>query len=173
MGEIMNLTVRCLAFSLVMIVIIITLLLFTTSTNGAIRESRMMRDLPFEHPVRHTAAELYLGQKPDEQTGRPLGQWPMECEGAAMRLDTAVIDTKKMDGAYLIIIARLGTGEPQGLNQIRLAVVEEYVLRRGSDLRYVFGEGKRLKGLGRLEVYVGGRLADIMPFKKNSKGHCQ
>jgi hypothetical protein len=89
-----------------------------------------------------------------------------------MRLDTAVIDTKKMDGAYLIIIARLGTGEPQRLNQIRLAVVEEYVLRRGSDLRYVLGEGKRLKGLGRLEIYVGGRLVDIMPFKKNSKGYC-
>ena len=110
---------------------------------------------------------------PPTQSGRPLGQWPMECEGAAMRLDTAVIDTTKMDGAYLIIIARVGTGEPQGLNQIRLTVAEEYVLRRGADLRYVLGEGKRLKGLGRLELYVGGRLADIMPFKKNSKGHCQ
>ncbi len=112
-------------------------------------------------------------QKRKEQIVRPLDQVPMECEGAASRLDFAVIDTKKLDGAYLIIIARLGTGETSGhLNQIRLAVAEEYVLRRGSDLKYVLAQGKRVKGLGRLELYVGGRLNEILPFKRNAKGHC-
>lgn len=103
---------------------------------------------------------------------RDLTQWPMECEGAASRLDFAVIDTKKIEGGYLIIIARLGDGEQSTLNQARLAGVEEYILRRGSDLKYVLAQGARVKGLGRVEVYVGGRLKEIMPFKKNAKGYC-
>lgn len=111
--------------------------------------------------------------KPNEQKKqRPLEQWPMECEGAATRLDFAVIDTKKSPDTYLIIVARLGTGEPSNLNQIRLANAKEYVLRRGTDLKYVLAVGERVSGLGRLEVYVGGRLAQIMPFKKNAKGYC-
>jgi hypothetical protein len=96
----------------------------------------------------------------------------MECEGAMARLDFAVIETKKLPDVYLIIVARLGTGEASRLNQIRLAAAEEYVLRRGRDLKYVLAVGSRTKGLGRLELYVGGRLRDIMPFEKNAKGYC-
>ena len=102
-----------------------------------------------------------------------LTQWPMECEGAAARLDFAVIDTKKIEGGYLIVVARLGDGElSTRLNQTRLTVIKEYILRRGSDLKYVLAQGARVKGLGRVEVYVGGRLKEIMPYKKNAKTHC-
>lgn len=63
----MNLTIRGLGISPVMIVITMTLLT-------------------------HSA----WAQKPSEKkTQRPLDQWPMECEGASARLDFAVIDTKK------------------------------------------------------------------------------
>lgn len=96
----------------------------------------------------------------------------MECDAAAGHLDDAVIETRKMEGAYLILIARLGTSEPSSLNQIRLANVQEYVLRRGADLKYVLAEGRRVKGLGRIELYVGGRLSRLMPFEKNAKGYC-
>jgi hypothetical protein len=114
-----------------------------------------------------------IDQKPNEQTLRPLDQWPMECEGAAASLDSAVIDTKKLGETYLIMIARLGTGETSSrLNHIRLAIAEEYVLRRGSDLKYVLAEGPRVKGLGRLELYVGGRLKEVLPFKRNARGYC-
>jgi hypothetical protein len=102
----------------------------------------------------------------------PEAQVPMGCDAAAGRLDFAVIDTKKSPDTYLIIVARLGTGEPGNLNQIRLANAREYVLRRGTDLKYVLAVGERTSGLGRLEVYVGGRLAQIMPFEKNAKGYC-
>ena len=102
----------------------------------------------------------------------PEAQVPMECEAAASRLDFAVIDTKKSPDTYLIIVARLGTGEPANLNQIRLSNAKEYVLRRGTDLKYVLAVGDRTSGLGRLEVYVGGRLTQIMPFEKNAKGYC-
>jgi len=114
-----------------------------------------------------------IEQKGQEQTPKSLDQWPMECEGAAERLDFAVVNTRKLEGAYLILIARLGSGEfSRSLNQARLSIVEEYVLRRGSDLKYVLAQGSRVKGLGRLEVYVGGQLADIMPLRKNAKGYC-
>lgn len=103
-----------------------------------------------------------------------LEQWPMECEGAATRLDFAVIETKKIQGAYLIIIARLGDGEFScHLNGKRLAVIQEYVVRRGSDLKYVLAQGARVKGLGRTELYVGGQLKEILPYKKNATSHCE
>ena len=114
-----------------------------------------------------------IEQRGQGQTPKSLDQWPMECEGAATRLDFAVVNTRKLEGAYLILIARLGTGEvSRSLNQARLSSVEEYVLRRGSDLKYVLAQGSRVKGLGRLEIYVGGRLADMMPLRKNAKGYC-
>ena len=112
-------------------------------------------------------------QKLQKQAVQRLNQVPMECEGAAARLDFAVIETEKLEGTYLIIVARLGTSEVSiGLNHIRLAVAEEYVRRRGSDLKYVLAQGERVKGLGRLELYVGGRLKDVLPLKKNAKGYC-
>jgi hypothetical protein len=112
-------------------------------------------------------------QKGEQQTVKSLDQWPMECEGAATRLDFAVINTRKLEGAYLILIARLGSGEfSRSLNQTRLASVEQYVLRSGSDLKYVLAQGNRVKGLGRLEIYVGGKLVETMPFRKNAKGYC-
>jgi len=112
-------------------------------------------------------------QKGQGQTPKSLDQWPMECEGAATRLDFAVVNTRKLEGAYLILIARLGTGEfSSSLNQARLSGVEEYVRRTGSDLKYVLAQGSRIKGLGRIEIYVGGQLAEIMPLRKNAKGYC-
>jgi hypothetical protein len=103
----------------------------------------------------------------------PSQEQPTECDAATGRLDHAVIDTRKMEGAYLIIVARLGTGEKsRRLNQNRLAVVEEYVLRRGTDLKLVLAESSRVKGLGRIELYVGGRLLYVMPLKKNAPGYC-
>ncbi|MGH9871835.1 MAG: hypothetical protein ACRD9S_05125 [Pyrinomonadaceae bacterium] len=114
-----------------------------------------------------------IEQKGEPQAPKSLDQWPMECEGAATRLDFAVVNTGKLEGAYLILIARRGTGEfSSSLNQARLSGVEEYVLRTGSDLKYVLAQGGRVKGLGRIEIYVGGKLADIMPLRKNAKGYC-
>jgi hypothetical protein len=120
------------------------------------------------------AVSLFAQQKSKGESAVPSSQeQPTECDAATGRLDHAVIDTRKMEGAYLIIIARLGKGETSSrLNKYRLSVVEEYVLRRGSDLKYVLAEGSRVQGLGRVELYVGGRLLYIMPIKKNASGWC-
>jgi hypothetical protein len=122
------------------------------------------------------AARLF---SPGKQTSNPgskraepvKGQQPFNCETAVMFLDLAKIDAEKLPDAYLIIVSRLGKGEPANLNQIRLANTAEYV-RRGTDLKYVLATGERTAGLGRLELYVGGRLYKSMPFEKNAKGYC-
>jgi hypothetical protein len=108
-----------------------------------------------------------------KRLSQDLDQIPVPCDTAASYLDFAVIDARKHEGTYLIIIARPGTGENlKNLSQRRLSVVEEYVLRRGKDLKYVLAEGRQVKGLGRIELYVGGELARVLPFEKNASGYC-
>lgn len=99
-------------------------------------------------------------------------QVPASCEAAAANLDFAVIETKKVPNTYLIIVARLGKNEPETLNRIRLAAAEEYVLRRGSEFKYVVAAGAPTSGLGRLELYVNGRLYSVLPYEKNATTHC-
>ena len=99
-------------------------------------------------------------------------QVPASCEAAAANLDFGVIETKKLPNTYLIIVARLGKNEPDEFNQIRLVAAEEYVLRRGTDFKYVVAAGARTSGLGRLELYVNGRLYSVLPYEKNAKTHC-
>ena len=118
--------------------------------------------------MKHSSSATWRMQKP-----RPLNQWPMECEGAEARLDFAVIDAKKSEESYLIVVSRLGSGEKSSaLNNKRLAIIKEYILRRGTELKYVLASGGRVKGLGRVELYVNGRLKDVLPYKKNAISHC-
>jgi hypothetical protein len=115
--------------------------------------------------------ESRFNQKREEEGLRD--QVPVPCDTAASYLDHAVIDTRKLEGTHLIIIGRLGRGEKSGrLDRIRLSNVEEYVRRRGSGLKFVLAQGSKVEGLGRMEVYLAGRLLYIMPFETNAKGFC-
>ncbi|HKB68091.1 MAG TPA: hypothetical protein VKC61_19685 [Pyrinomonadaceae bacterium] len=170
----MNLIFGCLGISFA--IISTSILTHEPQVTVAGREASIaVEGEQYSHrPNRYGAYPRFrIEQKGQPQAPKPLDQWPMECEGAATRLDFAVVNTRKLEGAYLILIARLGTGEfSSSLNQARLSGVEEYVRRTGSDLKYVLAQGSRVKGLGRLEIYVGGKLADIMPLRKNAKGYC-
>ena len=136
----------------------------------------------FERKRNEQGISLISGSEAYREVNLPEGrkgfsqdpdQIPAPCDTAASYLDFAVIDARKREGTYLIIIARLGTGEnSKNLNRRRLSVVEEYVLRRGNDLRYVLAEGRRVRGFGRIELYVGGELARVLPFEKNASGYC-
>lgn len=170
----MNLISGCLAISLI---IPGTIVIHERKAQAAAAGWVSLADEPREKYLTQANSADYrvfqTQQETKQQTDKPLDQWPMECEGAATRLDVAVINTRKLDGAYLILVARLGSGEvSRTLNQTRLKSVEQYVLRRGADLKYVLAQGSRIKGLGRIEVYVGGQLAEIMPLRKNAKGFC-
>lgn len=96
---------------------------------------------------------------------------PINCEDFQGHLDHAIIEWENLKESRLILIARLGTGERnRKLNRERLAYVEDYLKRHKVD--FVFAEGDRVEGLGRMEVYVGGRLAMSIPLMKGSRRLC-
>jgi hypothetical protein len=99
-------------------------------------------------------------------------QQPLDCESFAALVDNAVLEWHETQGTYLIIIVRLGEGERVGsLNSSRLKDVEEY-LKRYKSIQYVTAEGSRVKGLGRVELYVGGKLRTAIPVEKNAAVIC-
>ena len=171
----MNLKLGCLAIGLIFPATMVTHEPEAQVTAvGRVSRAREHGEKDSLRPGRFANYQVFqTEQENEQQPDKPLDQWPMECEGAATRLDIAVLNTQKLEGAHLILIARLGSGEVSpALNQVRLKSVEQYVLRRGADVKYVLAQGSKLKGLGRIEVYVGGKLAEIMPLRKNAKGYC-
>lgn len=96
---------------------------------------------------------------------------PINCETFQALLDFAIIDWRRLEGTHMIIITRLGTGETdKRLHRLRHYYVEEYIQKR--DVRYVFAAGERVKGYGRFEVYVGGRLNMSVPIQKGARRLC-
>jgi len=94
---------------------------------------------------------------------------PVECEVANLYLDDARIRALEIPGSYLIVIARLGSGEiSRQLNLSRLTAVDTY-LKRNPVTRFVTAEGARTEGLGRLEFYVDGKRLYVLPIKKNGR----
>lgn len=97
---------------------------------------------------------------------------PVNCDDVLLYLDDAVGRAKDLKDTYLIIVGRLGKGETsRRLNQMRLLAIESYIKRKGAS-KYLTAEGNRTEGLGRIELYVGGRLLHLMPITKNAKTFC-
>jgi hypothetical protein len=96
---------------------------------------------------------------------------PINCETFQAHLDHAIIEWAKHKETHLILIARLGTGEKDHrLSRARLVYIEDYL--KSHEVRYLLAEGSRVKGFGRLEVYVGGRLAMSIPIVKGAARLC-
>lgn len=80
----------------------------------------------------------------------------------------------------IIAIARLGNGEHRReLNRRRLHNVRVYLTefdwQRASET-VITGEGERVKGVGRVELYVGGKLVAVLGIKRNGDllvGSCE
>jgi hypothetical protein len=73
-------------------------------------------------------------------------------------------------GGVLIVVARLGDGEnSRELNRRRLYNEREYLRERGGLAadKVVVAEGARVRGYGRLEYYLGGRLFEQLLFRRN------
>jgi hypothetical protein len=82
------------------------------------------------------------------------------CESNIAYLDAA--HSEAGDDGLVIAVARLGDGERgRALNQRRLHNLRTYLekFRKRAGETIVTAEGERVKGLGRVEVYVGGKLA--------------
>ena len=121
-------------------------------------------------PALFFSVAMLLAQTPG-QTAPVRPDKPINCENFQGHLDHAIIEWQKLEDTRLILIARLGTGERhKKLNRARLEYVEDYLKTRKVD--YLLAEGERVKGLGRLEVYVGGHLVMSIPVEKGATRLC-
>ncbi|MCU1264208.1 MAG: hypothetical protein JWM21_526 [Acidobacteria bacterium] len=94
------------------------------------------------------------------------------CEDALAMLDHAAIEARSNKDTSIILIARLGTGEKVGsLNAKRLGPVTEYLNGKATN-PLVSGHGARVKGYGRIEVYLAGKLFFILAYKRNRLMDC-
>ncbi len=68
----------------------------------------------------------------------------------------------------MIAIARLGSGESsKELSRRRLENVRVYLRNRLSEGKLVVAAGETVKGLGRVEMYVGGKLVEALLANRN------
>jgi hypothetical protein len=103
---------------------------------------------------------------------------PANCERHILILEDAHHAVDK-DG-LLILIARLGDGENrQDFNRRRLhnarTYLTEYLKLRAPET-IITAEGERVKGYGRIELYVGGKLHYVLALKRNADlivGSCE
>jgi hypothetical protein len=125
-------------------------------------------------PAARATGQSVAGQKSDGEAAAPpyVAKEPLDCQSFAHHLDEAVIKWHETGGTYLIVLARPGTAEGKSdYSRSRLNDVEDYV-RRYKRLQYVTAVGSRVEGLGRVELYVGGKLLTVIPVKKNSPAAC-
>ena len=93
---------------------------------------------------------------------------PTNCEATSFARDEIVVAAREGKNSDVILIARRGRGEQsRSLSNRRLALLS-YNLRDFGVTRLVTAEGDRTGGLGRIEVYLEGRLFRVFLFKRNT-----
>lgn len=96
----------------------------------------------------------------------------MTCESLSAFLDDAIIKWHEAEDSYLIVISRQGRGErSQGLGRARLGNVEQYLKRY--KVKYRTAVGSNVEGPGRIEIYVAGKLTNIVQVRKNRRSACE
>jgi hypothetical protein len=94
---------------------------------------------------------------------------PYDCEFNSHTLDSV----HHLGGGkgLIIVIARLGGGErSRALNSRRLQNVRAYLTETGwkrDPQTIILAEGERVKGYGRIEFYIHGRLMSVLGVSRN------
>ena len=113
---------------------------------------------------------------PQERTESPIPYaftpTPMTSEFNIIRLEFIAKDAiaSASEGKVTILVARLGDGErAREVNRRRLHNVLAF-LTTSSDLNaqnVIAAEGERVRGFGRVKIYVAGKLVDALLAEKN------
>jgi len=102
--------------------------------------------------------------------GVPGGLSGAQCHTTKLELDDVLLEAHKTgEGTSIILVARLGTGERgHRLSRERLRQLAAHLTKNRSfpKGRLVMAEGERARGLGQVEVYVGGKLYVILMVKR-------
>ncbi len=97
----------------------------------------------------------------------------LNCESSLAHQDIVVSEALEQTktGGVLIVVIRLGDGENSSeLTRRRLYNLRQYFRQRGSRLKpeqVVLAAGERVKGYGRIEYYLNGKLHERILFPKN------
>jgi len=111
----------------------------------------------------------------DNQPARPViigdvgGIDGIDCETTMAVLDLVAQEARDAEKT-VIIISRLGRGEAsRSLTRLRLRNLRGYLyMTRGvEDKKIVLAEGERVMGLGKVEIYVEGKLHLVFHLKRN------
>jgi hypothetical protein len=98
---------------------------------------------------------------------------PNNCEDALALLDETALEARKNKESNIIVVARLGDGEKfQSLNRRRLKDVVEYLKGKAENM-IVAASGERVKGYGRLEFYVSGKLLYVIAYPRRGIIDCR
>lgn len=102
----------------------------------------------------------------NQSVSNPLAlQPPDNCEGNSARLDVVRNKSKAAgEDKVTIAVARLGTGEQsRELIRRRLYTIRTYLIAMElPSQRLVTAEGERAQGYGRIEIYIGGELVEVL-----------
>ncbi len=97
---------------------------------------------------------------------------PVNCEMALSYVNDALVryssKTSNTD-SFLIVIFRLGDGENfPNLNLKRMETLKSYIqsVDKKQNIKAVFAQGERVKGLGTIEIYMDGKLLYSLPIEK-------
>lgn len=95
----------------------------------------------------------------------------INCETYSSDFDRMAVEFSDLieESDFLVLVSRLGKGESnRKLNQRRLHNVRERLKARSIDAQKItVAEGEKVGGLGRVEVYAGGKLIEVFPVHRN------
>lgn len=116
------------------------------------------------------ATSAIFAQNRDTNTSR-LQTTPGNCETNAALLDSVRTEALQQmsNDKFIFAIARLGDGElSRDRNRLRLRAVKNYLTTSDLPARMlVTAEGERIKGYGRVELYVNGELRVVLLANRN------
>lgn len=93
---------------------------------------------------------------------------PSSSSGEETIRELEIIGKEAKKGERIFVIAKLGIGEARRLTNVRLMNTRLKLSTVGLNIeQIVIGEGERVKGEGRIEIYVGSRLRLIILAKRN------
>ena len=115
-----------------------------------------------------TASQSALAQATSNETH------VVRADSGSCEVNSAYLDSLAQDfrsgGERIFVVSRLGDGEAsRALNRSRLEYARVYLVlnRELNSGRVVFAEGERVKGEGRLELYLGSKLYLVSLAKRN------
>ena len=117
------------------------------------------------------ASVLFAGSTPGQEQSAPIVLERFDgthCEETKSVLDLTA--QRAGPEGFIIIIARLGTKETSSkLNRERMQLLADFMhnTRGFPRERMVLAEGDRVRGLGRVEIYLRGKLFVVFTVNRN------